>query len=94
MMAIGSIRAIYDKGMRIPQDIALIAPGSVDALDLVHSLNISEINQPIEQMAEEAAGMMIEKLSGNHKRTRAVRRITYEGRLILRGSEAYPSHRK
>ena len=23
-----------------------------------------------------------------------VRRITYEGRLILRGSEAYPSHRK
>lgn len=94
MMAIGAIRAIYGKGMCIPQDIALIAPGSVDALDLVHSLNISEINQPIEQMAEEAAGMMIEKLSGNHKRTRAVRRITYEGRLILRGSEAYPSHRK
>ena len=45
-------------------------------------------------MAEEAAGMMIEKLSGNHKRTRAVRRITYKGRLILRGSEAYPSHRE
>ena len=94
MMAVGAIRAIYAKGMSIPQDIALIAPGSVHAIDMIHGVNISEIDQPIEQMGEEAAGMMIEKLSGSRKRFRAVRRITYEGRLILRGSEIYPSHQR
>ena len=45
-------------------------------------------------MGEEVAGMMIEKLLGGKKRGRAVRRITYEGRLVLRGSERYPENRR
>ena len=94
MMAVGAIRAIYDKGMRIPQDIALIAPGSVHGIDMIYDVAITEVEQPIEQMGEEVAGMMIEKLLGGKKRGRAVRRITYEGRLVLRGSERYPENRR
>ena len=94
MMAVGAIRAIYDKGMRIPQDIALIAPGSVHGIDMIYDVDITEVEQPIEQMGEEVAGMMIEKLLGGKKRGRAVRRITYEGRLVLRGSERYPENRR
>lgn len=93
MMAAGALRAIYDRGMRVPQDIALIAPGSVPPIDMVHNIGITEVEQPIEQMGEEAACMIIEKLSGGRKRRRAVRRIIYEGRLILRGSERYPDRR-
>ena len=89
LMATGALRAIYDRGMRVPQDIALIAPGTVPPIDMVHNVGISEVEQPIEQMGEEAASMIIEKLMGGKKRKRAVRRIIYEGRLILRGSERY-----
>ncbi len=94
LMAVGAIRAIYARGLSIPDDMALISSDSVRAMDMVHETAISSIDQPVEQMGEEAANMMIDKLSAGKKRAKAVRRVTYEGRLHLRGSEVYPGRRK
>ena len=94
LMTFGAIQAIYAKGLLIPDDIAIISSDSVHTIDIAHGVAISSISQPVEQMGEEAATMIIEKLSVRRKQAKAIRRITYEGHLKLCGSELYPKNRK
>ncbi len=94
LMAVGAIRAIYSKGLCVPDDIAFISSDSLHTMDTMYNTSISSVEQPVEQMGEEAANMMIAKLSSRKKRAKAIRRVTYEGCLNLRGSEAYPKNRK
>ncbi|MBR4081956.1 MAG: LacI family DNA-binding transcriptional regulator [Clostridia bacterium] len=93
-MAIGALQAITESGRHMPDDLAFICNGSLDvygARGAFSASGLSEYVEPIELMGEEAAMMMLEKLNGGKKRSRAARRISYEGYLKLRGSEVYPT---
>lgn len=94
MMAIGALQAIHNAGMKVPQDISFISYGTLRHYNILDDSAVTELVQPIELMGEEGAYMMLEKLNGGKKRNRTVRRITYEGRLVLRGSELYPVNRQ
>ena len=93
LMAIGALRAIHDMNIQVPDDIAFICNGSLHQYDLLHDSAITEFVEPIDLMGEECAMMMLEKLNGGKKRNRAARRISYDGHLVLKGSEVYPKHR-
>lgn len=94
LMSIGALRAISECGHQVPNDIAFICNGSLAAYNAFHDSNLSEYVEPIELMGEEAAMMMLDKLNGGKKRSRSARRISYEGYLALKGSEACPIERK
>lgn len=91
LMALGAMLAILDMGLRIPQDVALISYGVLSKQGTFHGTPITALEQPIEQMGEECARMMLEKLNGGKKRNRTVRRITFEANLVLLGSEKLPN---
>ncbi len=92
MMALGSLHAIYDAGMSIPEDIAFISCGTLDQFDLYNERKISVIMQPTAMMGEECAKIMLEKMT-NTKKKSPTKRISFDSTLELRGSEAFPIHR-
>lgn len=95
MMAIGCIQAIHDAGLHIPEDIAVVSFGDLDSSNPYSSM-ITSVSQPIYPLGEECARILIDKME--HVKMRGgrspARRITFESKLMLRGSEKYPIHRK
>ena len=62
---------------------------------LVADTDPQRLGQPVGALSfQRSLVPFFEKLLGGKKRGRAVRRITYEGRLVLRGSERYPENRR
>ena len=92
LMALGAIRAIYDAGLSIPNDISVVSFGSMDSFDLFHDPFITEIQQPTFAMGNESACIMLDKLHrGKKNRPSNAKRIVFDSELVLRGSEIYPS---
>lgn len=90
MMTIGCIRAIRDAGLSIPEDIAVVSFGDLDASNVYSSI-ITSVTQPIYPLGEECARILIDKMEHIKKRGRSpARRITFESKLVLRGSEKFP----
>lgn len=95
LMSVGALRAIRDQGAAIPDDIAFLSYGSLDPYDLSPASNISELVEPTELMGYESAHLMLEKLSaGKKKDFHIAKRVSFDTRLVLRGSEAYPRNRR
>lgn len=94
LMAIGTIRAIHDAGLSIPEDMAVVSFGSLTSFDLFHAPFITEIKQPTLAMGNECASIMLEKLRRSRKsRPQSAKRTVFDSELVLRGSEIYPIHR-
>ena len=95
LMSVGALRAIRDRGMNIPDDIAFLSYGSLDPYDLNPSSNISELVEPTELMGYESAHLMLEKLSARKKKDfHIAKRVSFDTTLVLRGSEAFPVNRR
>jgi LacI family transcriptional regulator len=62
-MAVGAMRAIHEKGMRIPDDISLIG---FDDSEYAAYLNpaLTSVSRPIESMCVEGAKILLEKING------------------------------
>lgn len=63
--AIGAMRAIRDKGLRIPKDISVI---SIDDIDTAQYLSpmLTTIHVPIEEMGQMTAKILIDRITGGH----------------------------
>ena len=94
LMSVGSLQAIREAGLSIPEDIAFISYGSLQPFEISHSGGITELAEPTEQMGYECAHLMLEKISTKRKGQRVVKRVSFDTTLVLRGSEAYPVRRK
>ena len=87
LMAVGALRAVRDLGLSVPEDISVIAYGSLDQFDLYDDARISSLDQPADLMGEECGRIMLERLDGTRKRrSEPARRITYDATLQLKGS--------
>jgi len=84
MMNLGSIKAIYESKLRIPQDMAIIGFDEVQMLDVV-GLNISVVSRPNNDMGKKAMELLLKKM--NTKEHTGTVRITLLSKLILKGSE-------
>lgn len=65
-MAIGAIKAIFDKGYVVPDDISVVG---LDGIEMAQYYNpsITTFIQPIEVMAQESAEIMIDMIENNRK---------------------------
>lgn len=82
-LAIGALRALYEAGLRVPEDISLAGYDGIDmACYTVPSL--TTIRQPVEEMAKDTTRLLFDIIA---KKTRH-QHITYEAELLIRESTA------
>lgn len=90
-MSSGSLLALAEKGLLVGRDIAFISCGKVE----YNTLNISYVNYATNDIGQECASILIEKiLDGRKPSTESRKRTTFEMQLVLRGSERFPPSRK
>jgi LacI family transcriptional regulator len=82
LMAIGALQAIRERGLRIPQDVALVSIDDPPWADLTDP-PLTTLAQPVRQMAEAAVSLLLERI--DEGRTRRKRRV-FEFELRHRGS--------
>ncbi len=81
-MAIGSIRALHDKGIRVPQDISVIGidnePAAAYAIP-----SLSTVSLPIVRLTQEATKLAIQL---SNKQPEKIVHQSYNGKLVVRES--------
>lgn len=85
-MATGTYRALKDLGVRIPQDVSLLAFDNYPWTSLVDP-GIDVLEQPIEEMGRTAARILFDAIDRDGV---ATERRRFSARLIARGSCAAP----
>lgn len=92
-MSFGCIKAIYDQGMTIPDDMAYIGFDDYPLFD-INALSLSVLQNPGYQLGIDCATWLVNRMD-KHKRYKdiPVRRIILMPKLILRGSEKFPKNR-
>jgi LacI family transcriptional regulator/LacI family repressor for deo operon, udp, cdd, tsx, nupC, and nupG len=82
LMTLGALHAIHERGVRIPDDIALVG---FDDMPWAMSLRppMTVVAQPAEELGVAAAQLLLERL---RDRNRIVRQIVLPTRLMVRAS--------
>ncbi len=88
MTALGAIRHIHDRGLRVPADISVIG---FDDLSIVQYTEppLTTIRQPMAEMGRQAMETMLEILEGS----KSSHNIRVPGELVVRASTAAPAAR-
>lgn len=84
ILAAGALQAIYELGMRVPEDVSLI--GFDDTLALNLTPELTTVAQPMEDLGRQAFGMALAIINGD----RSPPPIRLPSRLIVRRSTASP----
>ena len=66
VMAIGAIRAVYDRGMRVPEDISVIGFDGID-IGRYMTPRLTTIRQHREVIATRSVEILLENIEGNKK---------------------------
>jgi DNA-binding LacI/PurR family transcriptional regulator len=82
LMTIGALQAIRERGLRIPDDVAIVSIDDPPWAELTDP-PLTTLAQPVRQMAEAAVGLLLERIEDG--RTRRKRRV-FEFELHHRGS--------
>jgi len=85
MSALGALRAIHSRGLRVPEDISVVG---FDDLFIASYTNppLTTISQPMRQMGSTAMEILLKLFSGSNSTTN----IKVQGQLIVRESTAAP----
>lgn len=84
--ASGAFKALRELGVRLPQDVSLLAFDDYPWMSLVNP-SIDTFAQPVRQMGEAAANLVLRAMRGDPPKTV---RLTLPGTLLRRGSCAPP----
>lgn len=84
MITLGALQALYEEGLRIPDDISLIMFDDVDFAPYLRC-PLTAVRQPKEMMGELAVKLLIDELKG---RAGYGKRITLKPKLVVRESVA------
>ncbi len=82
-LAIGSLRALYEAGLRVPQDISLAGYDGIDMAGYTVP-NLTTMRQPVEEMARDTTRLLFDIIAKKTKH----QHITYEAELLARESTA------
>src|SRR4030095_3074177 len=85
MSALGALRTIRARGLRVPEDISIVG---FDDLFIASHTNpaLTTISQPMRQMGSAAMQILLKLFNGANSKTN----IKVEGQLIVRESTAAP----
>ncbi len=83
MTALGAMRTIYARGLRVPQDVSVTG---FDDLFFAANLQppLTTVRQPMRRMGEMAMEVLFKLMSGQE----SVAQIKVEAELVVRGSTA------
>jgi DNA-binding LacI/PurR family transcriptional regulator len=86
LMALGALRAIHERGRRIPQDVAVV---SFDDMPWATSLNppLSAVAQPAREIGETAGELLLARIA---QPDRPIRHVVLETKLMVRASSVTP----
>lgn len=87
MSAIGAIRALQDAGFRVPEDISIVGFDNIHFAEF-NSPPITTIRQPLFEMGELAAQILLKKLSKSNNGEEFPPTLYIEPELIVRKSTA------
>lgn len=85
LLTVGALKAIYQRGLRMPDDIALVAFDELDWMSLVRP-NLTAVSQPTYELGRTAAELLLQRIEDN---TRPPREVVLEPTLTVRQSCAY-----
>ena len=83
-LAYGAYKAIFEKGLRVPEDISVVG---YDDLPLSQLLQppLTSVHQPAYEMGEAGAELLLKDL-GQGERRGPCREVLFDTRLVVRGS--------
>lgn len=91
MMTLGCIKALYEKNIRIPEDIAIIGFDEIEMLNVL-GIKVSVVSRPTTEMGKVAMTILSERLKNNDNPH--TKRIILSPKLILKGSEKLVGNNK
>ncbi len=86
LIALGVIKHVQDRGLRVPEDVSVIGFGDSPWAPLSNP-PLTTIEMPIEDMAAEAVDVLLARID---QRETPLRRLIFDTRLMVRGSTAPP----
>ena len=81
--AIGALKAVWDAGLRVPQDVALAGAGDIAHGDLLR-VPLTTVTWPRDELGRRAAELLLERLDGNA--ASRYQRVILPPRLVARAS--------
>lgn len=84
IIALGTMEAILEKGLRIPEDIALIGADDIE-FDRYAKVPLTSIAMPKHEMGQEAVKLLMDRISGQSV-SNSPRKIVLEPTLVVRDS--------
>jgi LacI family transcriptional regulator len=88
LITLGALQAIYEEGLKIPDDISIIAFDDVEGAEYFRC-PITVVAQPKEAMGETAVRLLVDQLLAQNKIE--PKRVLLKPRLVIRGSVACAS---
>jgi LacI family transcriptional regulator len=82
MMAIGAFQAVYQLGLKIPDDISIIGFDNIPISQAIYP-SLTTIEQPIIEMAELVVNLLIEKIKLRNNRSNLMNGNIYNKRIVL-----------
>jgi LacI family transcriptional regulator len=82
--AIGAIRAIQERGLRVPQDISVVGFDDIPGAGF-YSPSLTTVRQPLNRMGEVAAQSLLDRIEGKKE---YLSEIAIEPELVVRESTA------
>ncbi len=82
MMALGVIDACADRGIRVPQDVAVVGFDDMWVASL-KNVQLTTIHQPRYEMGAKAVELMMERIMGKREE---IRRVMLPAELVVRGT--------
>ncbi|HLR36890.1 MAG TPA: substrate-binding domain-containing protein, partial [Chitinophagaceae bacterium] len=83
-LCITGLKAIAQIGAKIPEDIGVASFDDSELFEL-HSPSITAVAQPVEQIAEKAIGLLLNRLKGENK-SESFKQITLPTSFVIRNS--------
>ena len=83
--AIGAMKAIWDAGLKVPDDVAVIGAGDIAMGDMLR-VPLSTVSWSREEQGRAAAQLLLERIDGGAKAARRPQRVMMPPRLIARRS--------
>lgn len=86
-MTEGALRAIRERGLRVPEDVSIVGFDDVDPRALMNP-SVTVVAQPVAELGQQAARLLLEQLAGAE---RPPAHVDLETELIIRDSTGKPS---
>lgn len=82
-IAIGAMKAIYEKGLKIPQDISIVGVDNIRIARYLSS-NLTTVSEPVNEMGDIACAILFNRIE--NKAFTVVQNVVLKPELIIRAS--------